>query len=107
IEAMSCRDRGWMKGWVGALCLSSSQQDSLGCRDADGSHSDEDRHKAPSSTLPLPLSLQNAEHFLTPVRLSRIIDVGKDARDRVGVTGITHCCYNHNKFSHNVLPFFC
>src|SRR5579859_2109609 len=65
----SCRDRGWMWGRAGALCLSSSPHDSVGFFDADGSNSHEDRHKAPSSTQPFPLSLQE------PVRQGAI-DIG-------------------------------
>src|SRR5579859_3473153 len=58
----SCRDRGRMRGWAGALCLSSSQQDSVRCREAEGSHP----HKAPASTPPLPLSLQNRRCTIGP-----------------------------------------
>ena len=56
----SCRDKGRMWGRVGALCLSSSLFDSLGFREARWSHPNEDKHKAPSSTPPRPLSLQDA-----------------------------------------------
>src|SRR5215472_13178407 len=52
--APSCRDRGWMRGWVGALCLSWWPHAALGCRHADGAHPGEDRHKAPASTQPRP-----------------------------------------------------
>ena len=48
-----------MRGREGALCLSSLLDDSVGCRDTNGLHPNEDRHKAPTSTLPFPLSLQN------------------------------------------------
>ena len=54
----SCRDKGWMWRWVGALCLSWWQHDSPGFRMATWSHSHQDKHKAPSSTPPRPLSLQ-------------------------------------------------
>jgi hypothetical protein len=54
----SCRDRGWMGGWVGALCLSFSPYDSFWFRDANGSRLDEDRHKAPTHPPIHPLSLQ-------------------------------------------------
>jgi hypothetical protein len=43
----------------GALCLSCWQRASLVLRQAAWSHSDEDKHKAPASTLPRPLSLQD------------------------------------------------
>src|SRR5579859_996096 len=60
----SCRDRGWMWGRVGALCLSSWHHDSVRFLEAEGSWPNEDRHKAPSSTPPLPLSLQmGSERF--------------------------------------------
>ncbi len=49
-----------MWGRVGALCLSSSLFESLGFPKARWSHPNEDKHKAPSSTLPRPLSLQDA-----------------------------------------------
>src|SRR5450759_5151385 len=55
--APSCRDKGWMWGRVGALCLSSWQHDSPAFRQAAWSHSHENKHKAPSSTLPRPLLL--------------------------------------------------
>jgi len=48
-----------MKGREGALCLSSWQYDAWECREAEGSPPHEDRHKAPSSAHPRPLSLQN------------------------------------------------
>ena len=55
-----------MWGRAGALCLSASPYDSLGLdevqRDKKKSNEsayDEDKHKAPASTLPGPLSLQN------------------------------------------------
>ena len=57
--APSCRDKGRMWGWVGALCLSWWQRDSPGFREAVWSHSHQDKHKAPSSTQPRPLSLQD------------------------------------------------
>jgi len=55
-----------MWGWVGALCLSFSPDDSSGSGEANGSHPNEDRHKAPASTLPFPLSLQwwHSDFFL-------------------------------------------
>ncbi len=56
----SCRDKGRMWGRVGAWCLSWWLFDSLGFREARWSHSDEDKHQAPSSTPPRPLSLQDA-----------------------------------------------
>ena len=59
------RDRERMWGRVGALCLSSSQYDAVGFHGAEESHPDEDRHKAPTSAPPFPLSLQMGdEHFL-------------------------------------------
>src|SRR5713101_2787313 len=61
----SCRDKGRMWGRVGALCLSWWQRDPLGFRRAPRSHPNQDKHKAPSSTPPRPLSLQDAGgHFL-------------------------------------------
>jgi hypothetical protein len=53
-----CRDRGWMRGWVGAWCLSCWPHEALGCRHADEPHPNEHRHQAPASTQPRPLSLQ-------------------------------------------------
>jgi hypothetical protein len=59
-----CRDKGQMWGRVGALCLSSSLFDSSGFREARWSHPNEDKHKAPSSTPPHPLSLQDGLRLL-------------------------------------------
>src|SRR5260370_11811830 len=60
----SCRDKGWTWGRVGALCLSWWQRDSLEFREAKGSSPNEDKHKAPASAPPRPLSLQDAETLL-------------------------------------------
>jgi len=63
----SCRDKGWMWRRVGALCLSSSQHDSLGLRDAspDDAHPTRTSTRPPTSTPPGPLSLQDeGERFL-------------------------------------------
>src|SRR5947208_1965716 len=54
-----CRDKGRMRGRAGALCLSSSPYETPGFRQVNGSHSRQDKHKAPSPTPPLPLSLQH------------------------------------------------
>ena len=54
-----------MRGWVGASCLSWWQPDSSGSREANGSHSNEDRHKAPASAPPLSLSLQDEGDSIT------------------------------------------
>ena len=57
----SCRDKGRMWGWAVTWCLSSSPSDSLGFHDASphdvSCH--EDKHKAPASARPRPLSLQD------------------------------------------------
>src|SRR5579859_1884941 len=50
-------------GGCGALCLSSSQHDSVGCGDADVSPLHEDRHKAPTLLHIYPLSLQDEAAF--------------------------------------------
>ena len=59
----SCRDKGWMRGWVGALCLSSWQYDAPGFREAQWTYPNEDKHKAPSSAPPRSLSLQKTTPF--------------------------------------------
>src|SRR5579863_1766411 len=69
----SCRDRGWMRGWVGAWCLSCSPDDWCGFREANGSHPHQDRHLAPASSPPFPLSLQDAERLHSPFRSSKFI----------------------------------
>ena len=58
-----------MRGWVGALCLSSFECDFHALRHRDEADCEEDRHKAPASTYPLPLSLQmgNERFKLFPV----------------------------------------
>src|SRR5260370_37593541 len=48
-----------MRGRVGVLCLSSWQADSVGLRETEWSSPNEDKHKAPTSTPPYPLSLQD------------------------------------------------
>jgi hypothetical protein len=59
LSRTACRDKGWMRMMGGGLVLVPRchmiRRESI---DAEGSHSDEDRHKAPASTLLLPLSLQ-------------------------------------------------
>jgi len=50
----SCRDKGWMRGWAGALCLSCWPDDSSGVWEAPELHPEEDRHKAPASAPLLP-----------------------------------------------------
>jgi len=40
---------------------------------ANGSYSDEDRHEAPASTPPFPLSLQNPERLHYPFGSSNVI----------------------------------
>src|SRR5258708_735457 len=55
----SCRDKGRMWGRVGAWCLSWWQREPLGFREARWSPPNEDKHQAPSSTPPRPLSLQD------------------------------------------------
>jgi len=49
----SCRDKEWMRGCAGALCLSWWPDESSGGGEARGSHPDEDRHKAPAPPLSL------------------------------------------------------
>src|SRR5712692_5904996 len=56
----SCRDKGWTWRRVGAWCLSWWQREWSGLREANRSPPHEDKHKAPSSTLLRPLSLQDA-----------------------------------------------
>ena len=55
-----CRDKGRGGVDAGALCLSLWQCDSHGFREAGWSYPNEDKHKAPASTQPFPLSLQDA-----------------------------------------------
>ena len=43
---------------AGAWCLSWGPHDALGCRNAEGSHPNEDRHQAPTFPHVRPLSLQ-------------------------------------------------
>src|SRR5260221_10305257 len=52
----SCRDKGRMWGRVGAWCLSLVATRSIGDF---VEHPNEDKHQAPSSTPPRPLSLQD------------------------------------------------
>ena len=66
-----------MWGGVGALCLSLWEGDSVGisCYPDGSRDPNEDKHKAPSSTPPRPLSLQDtgpqASHFC--IRLAKFI----------------------------------
>src|SRR5579859_5952350 len=53
----SCRDRGWMGGWVGALCLSLVR---VFVKPTNRTRT-RDRHKAPASSPHHPLSLQDGE----------------------------------------------
>ena len=57
---LTCRDKGQTWGKAGAWCLSWWPCDASGLREAYGSHPNGDRHQAPSSTQPFPLSLQEA-----------------------------------------------
>ncbi len=59
----SCRDKGRMRGRVGALCLSSLHHDSSRFRVAQWTYPREDKHKAPTSAPPRPLSLQKTPPF--------------------------------------------
>ena len=59
-----------MRGWEGAWCLSSFRCASLASRHPDESDDDEDRHQAPTSTPPCPLSHQSGRAF------NRIPDFG-------------------------------
>jgi len=61
---------------VGALCLSSWQADSVGFREAEESYPDEDKHKAPTSTRPHPLSLQDGDALLLLQVVKRYQDEG-------------------------------
>ncbi len=63
----SCRDKGRMWGWVGALCLSSLGDDQRGSRNPDETCCHEDKHKAPTLPRILPLSLQEAGDAGVPV----------------------------------------
>ena len=61
-----------------ALCLSCWPRDSPGFREAGGSTPHEDKHKAPSSTPPHPLSLQDVGPLAAPFLLH---SVGKNHQD--------------------------
>ena len=52
---------------MGALCLSWWQYDSSGFRQARWSEPNEDKHKAPASTPPCPLSLQDEGDANVPI----------------------------------------
>ncbi len=71
-----------MWGWVGALCLSWWQYDSPVFREAEGSYPDEDKHKAPSSAQPRPLSLQDARDACVPFPFS-VLKVHQDGAARI------------------------
>ena len=56
--------------------MSWSSQETLGFGQANGSHPNEDKHKAPSTSLPHPLSLQPIGPLAAlslPIRLSKIV----------------------------------
>ena len=53
-----------MRGREEALCLSSSRQDSHEFCQIERTQPHQDRRKAPSSTQPLPLSLQMGDELL-------------------------------------------
>src|SRR5947209_943673 len=52
-----------MRGRVGASCLSSCGDDWSGLHNPGESRGNQDRHKAPTSTPPFPLSLQKRRHL--------------------------------------------
>src|SRR5438552_684327 len=54
-----CRDKGRMWGRAGALCLSSLPEETPGFGQVNGSPTSQDKHKAPTTSSPNPLSLQN------------------------------------------------
>src|SRR5579871_2607912 len=65
-----------MWGRAGALCLSSSQYDSIESPETNGSyHPTKDRHKAPARPPHIPLSLQTGSDICDncPIRVSNII----------------------------------
>ena len=72
----SCRDKGMRGGDVGALCLSSSQDDDSAKHHVMPlvSRCDEDKHKAPTRPLIRPLSLQDGSPSLP-------CSVGKNHQD--------------------------
>src|SRR5579859_1976455 len=61
-----CRDRGWMGGRAGALCLSlCAAAIRLWQKNANESCGNEDRHNAPALPPIHPLSLQDEIHIIT------------------------------------------
>src|SRR5712692_4830191 len=79
----SCRDNGRMWGRVGALCLSWSECDSVVVsRWAWPDHPAPDKHKAPSSALPHPLSLQDAGAASVPTRMIPLFGCQKSSGGR-------------------------
>jgi hypothetical protein len=56
-----------MRGWEGALCLSCWPDDASGVGEAGGSYPTQDRHQAPTSAPPFPLSLQGGEQLVSAV----------------------------------------
>src|SRR5579859_387861 len=65
--------------WIhsSSVYLSCSPRDSSGSREAHGSPPTEDRHQAPASSPPFPLSLRDAERLHSPFRSSKFHqDVG-------------------------------
>ena|SRR6266446_3774399 len=81
----SCRDKGRMRGRVGAWCLSWWLFDSLGFREARWSHPNEDKHQAPSSTPPHPLSLQDTGHTFPDSIVKHHQDPGTQASQWIGL----------------------
>src|SRR5581483_5951466 len=66
----NCRDKGMRGEEAGALCLSGVGR-SGSCHDAmpARSHPHQDKHKAPASAPPRPLSLQNGDDTLSPITI--------------------------------------
>src|SRR5690242_18260007 len=73
-----------MSGRAGALCLPWYGANRFPSN-PDASHGNEDRHKAPTSTLPLSLSLQKASERLTASPISRlfVILIGVQPRQTI------------------------
>src|SRR5581483_8364227 len=67
LRPASCRDKGWMRRRVGALCLSSSEYDHSWeyHQIPEASRCHKDKHKAPTLLRIHPLSLQDGGMCIT------------------------------------------
>ena len=81
----SCRDKEWTWRRVGALCLSWWHDEWFGLCEATRSHPHEDKHKAPSSPPPRPLSLQDAGRTFPKFGSAPFIRTPGDAHVPMGV----------------------